>query len=103
MSPRLVDGDRVAVRPAALLWPGDVVVFRGAGEAFVVHRVLGPYRRGGAWFLLTQGDAVATPDDGVPFERVVGRAEVPVGVRERLRSLGRYVARAAQRFRSRGR
>ena len=102
MEPALRAGDRVWIAPRRFYWPGDLVVFRVRGRRLLLHRVVGYRRWGGAWALLTQGDAAATPDGPVPPARVVGRvvageggAPMRIGLRRRLRAAGRGLRGAA--------
>lgn len=73
MVPRLRDGDRIAVEPRRHYWPGDVVAFRSLAGPLLVHRLLGPTRRAGTWWLLAQGDALSRPDEPVTWDQVLGR------------------------------
>ena len=95
MEPRLRAGDRVRVRRARFLLPGDVVVLRH-GENLVIHRLLGGGPRSAGWRLLTQGDARALPDGWIDPERVIGVTDAPCPFPGRLRSLARF-ARAVAR------
>lgn len=101
MVPRLEDGDRIAVRPRRLYWPGDVVAFRSLGGPLLVHRLLGPIRRGGAWRLLAQGDALSRPDEPVTWDQVLGRvggaAAGPLtSWRDRVHAVSRYLRHLAR-------
>ncbi len=100
MEPALGTGDMVRVTAARLLLPGDLVLYRSP-EAFVVHRLLGWYRSGGRPWLLTQGDAVRTPDFRVSPTDVVGRVGGTVSLYDRLAALARFVAFAWRRTRQR--
>jgi len=96
MRPALVPGDFVSVRPARLLFPGDLVAFVGNDRRLTVHRVLG-YRPGRPWTLLTQADGAPEPDSPVPLDRVLGRVVAgrrAVSLRHRLRACRAHAARA---------
>jgi hypothetical protein len=73
MDPRLRDGDRIVVAPQRIYWPGDVVAFRSLSGPLFVHRLLGPLRRAGTWWVLAQGDALSRPDEPVTWDQVLGR------------------------------
>lgn len=74
MASALRDGDEVDVRIASgrEAGIGDVVLVL-AERTTVLHRVIARDARG----VRTQGDASRAPDPLVPFERVLGIAEVP--------------------------
>ncbi len=94
----LVDGGSVKLASRSRYWPGDVVVAWWPEDGFRLHRVIGGYRRNGAWRLLTQADAADMPDCALPRAHVVGRvvggdcdhAIARVPVRHRLWALGRF-------------
>ncbi len=99
MAPLVQDGARVAIAgPASRYWPGDVVAMRLAGSGLALHRVLGAYRRRGAWRYLTQGDRALGPDRAVTAAEILGRIRggdcsprlIQVPVWHRLRALGRF-------------
>ena len=69
MAPRLRDGDRIEVAPAARYWPGDVVAFRTPQGRMAVHRLLGYRLCSGRWVCLTQGDRCDLPDSPLAPER----------------------------------
>ncbi len=90
MWPTFSPGDRLFVEgcePATLV-PGEVVMFRAAGEAanarcalseaedgarLVVHRVLHISEKDDRTWVSTQGDCSTKPDPRWPGERLVGR------------------------------
>lgn len=98
MEPALGRGTVVAVRPARIFWPGDLVAYVRRDSRLVVHRVLG-YRPGRRWSLLTQADIADEPDAAVPLDRVIGRVIAPdkgsVALRHRLRAAMAFVSRAS--------
>jgi len=100
MEPRLRDGDRVRVRRARFLLPGDVVVLRHGGS-FVIHRLLGGGPRRAGWRLLTQGDTRPRPDGWIDPERVIGVADAPCPLPWRLRSFARFAGAVARGLRRR--
>ncbi len=100
MAPLVADGARVEVTgPAAIYWPGDVVVLLIAGRGLTIHRVIGSYRRAGRWRYLTQADSAERPDPPVFPELILGRvlggecalAVVKVPLRHRLHAVVRFL------------
>jgi hypothetical protein len=102
MAPLLADGERVAVAPARLYWPGDVVVFQAADGRLLVHRLLGFRRAAGALACVTRGDGVPRHDAPVPLSRVLGRVVAPrrarPAVADRLRAALAFLRLAARRL-----
>ncbi len=99
MAPWVRAGAEVrAGRPRRIYWPGDVVVLQGE-DGFLLHRVIGGYRRRGVWKWLTQADAAARPDRAVRAEQIVGRvvggecapALIRVPLRHRLWAAARFI------------
>ena len=88
MDSSIPDGSRVRIRQSRFPLPGDVVVVPGE-DRLLVHRVIGAYRRNGAWKILTRADRGARPDMAVPASAVIGKVvstdgrplRVPVGTR----------------------
>jgi hypothetical protein len=100
MAPRLRDGDRVAVAPAARYWPGDIVAFRTREGRLALHRLLGYRLRSGRLACVTRGDRCDLPDAPLAPERLVGRAAVRPTPAERARAVLAWLAlalRAARR------
>lgn len=56
MEPRILHGTRLQVVPAKWYWPGDIVVYCPRNNNYLIHRVIGAYRRHGTWKILTQAD-----------------------------------------------
>jgi hypothetical protein len=102
MAPLLADGERVAVAPARLYLPGDVVVFQAADGRLLVHRLLGFRRAAGALACVTRGDGAPCHDAPVPLSRVLGRVVAPQRVRpaaaDRLRAALAFLRLAARRL-----
>ncbi|MFB1486593.1 MULTISPECIES: hypothetical protein [unclassified Thiocapsa] len=107
MAPCVLDGALVDVGgPARIYWPGDVVVVLLDGNRLALHRVIGAYRRAGAWKVLTQGDTAPRPDTAVRPERILGhvrsgdcdRSLIAIPLRHRLRAAGRFVRFALGRL-----
>lgn len=102
MDPRLRDGDRVMIEPRGRYWPGDVVAFRSLGGPLLVHRLLGPLRRAGAWWVLAQGDALSRPDEPVTWDQILGRVSeapgdpAPTTWTDRVAALWRYLRHLAR-------
>lgn len=71
MAPRLRDNDVVTIEPLADTSArfGELVLFRNAGGALVLHRVLRRWRG----HLQTGGDASIRLDCAIAHERVLGR------------------------------
>ncbi len=100
MAPRLRDGDRVQVAPAARYWPGDVVAFRTPQGRLALHRLLGYRLRAGRLACVTRGDRCDLPDSPLAPERLLGRAAVRPTPAERTRAVLAWLAlalRAARR------
>lgn len=96
MEPRLRSGRELQVRSKRVYLPGDVIVFRTHAGDLAAHRVLG-WRPAG---LVTKGDHCELHDAPVGRDAIVGKAQVPVAFRERLRAvvaLARIVLRRASR------
>jgi hypothetical protein len=102
MAPLLSEGERVAVAPARLYWPGDVVVFQAADGRLLVHRLLGWRPWSGALACVTRGDGCPCHDARVPRARLLGRVIAPERARprpaERLRALAAFCLLAARRL-----
>src|SRR3954449_10472462 len=62
MAPLFCDGERVAVAPRPVYWPGDVVVFQGADGRLLVHRLLGWRPWSGSLAYVTRGDGCPCHD-----------------------------------------
>jgi len=76
MSPRLIQGDRIAVEHVSprLLWPGDIVVFRSETVGLVVHRLIWRnHPLGRPTQIFTKGDALDRMDRSACVESVLGR------------------------------
>ena len=114
MSPRLIEGDRIAIEyvPPRLLWPGDVVVFRSDTAGLVVHRLIWRnHPLGQPTHIFTKGDAVDRLDRSVGVESILGRVvgieggegrRKPTTTSDRVRCLwqaaGYGLRRGARRF-----
>jgi hypothetical protein len=101
MAPLLADGERVAVAPARIYWPGDVVVFQAADGRLLVHRLLGWRPWAGSLACVTRGDGCPCHDAPVPRDRLLGRVIAPARARprwtERLRAGLAFLRLAARR------
>lgn len=73
MQPLLRPGAQIEVRSARRYLLGDIVVLLAPDGRYLVHRVLGVYRRKGRRKLLTQADAATRPDRADSPDRVIGR------------------------------
>jgi hypothetical protein len=94
MAPRMHDGDRVLVAPAARYWPGDVVAFHTPQGRLALHRLLGYRRCAGRLAFLTRGDRCDQPDSPLTPERLLGRAAVRPTAVERVRAAGAWLVLA---------
>jgi hypothetical protein len=97
MAPLLADGTPVAVTPARVYWPGDVVVFQAADGRLLAHRLLGYRRLGGRLACVTQGDGCLRPDAPVPLDRILGRA-AGAGLLGRLQAVATWLRLALRRL-----
>lgn len=98
MAPMIDAGSVIALQPGGRLWPGDVVLVATSPSGYRLHRVLGLYRKHRAWWVVTQGDRLNTPDAAVRREAIVGKARCPVGSLARLRAGGRFLRFALSRI-----
>jgi hypothetical protein len=104
MAPRFRDGDRVAVAPARVYWPGVVVVFRARDGRLLVHRLLGYRLLSGRLACVTRGDGCPCHDAPVPPALLLGRVVEPGSRRtvarplDRLRSVLAFLRLAARRL-----
>jgi hypothetical protein len=102
MAPLLADGERVAVAPARIYWPGDVVVFQAADGRLLVHRLLGWRPWAGSLACVTRGDGCPCHDAPVPRDRLLGRVIAPARARprwtDRLRAGLAFLRLAARRL-----
>lgn len=73
MMPLIQNNSRVQVTSARLYWPGDVVVVLSPGRQYLVHRVIGVYRRSGTFRILTQADNAVRPDTAVQPDALLGK------------------------------
>jgi len=83
MSPRLIQGDRIAIEHISprLLWPGDVVVFRSETVGLVVHRLIWRnHPLGRPTHIFTKGDALDRLDRSARVESVLGRVVSVVSI-----------------------
>lgn len=108
MAPLVQHGAEVDVgHPGRWYWPGDVVVLLSPDRGLLLHRIIGAYRRRGAWMFLTQGDTADRPDRAVDSTLILGRAcgggcsaiLVDIPGRHRFRALSRFVRFALTRGR----
>lgn len=103
MAPVHADGSRVAIVPARVYWPGDVVAFQGPDGRLRLHRFLGYRWSGGRLAGVTRGDGCPAHDPPVPLASLLGRVPGPVPFRRRLRSalaFGEIVLRRLGRSRA---
>jgi len=83
MTPVLDDGTTVSVRARRFYLPGDVLVFRTNAGDLAAHRMLG-WRRAA---LVTKGDTCEVHDPPVSRQAILGAADVPVRLRDRVSAL----------------
>lgn len=86
MTPALADGTEVSVRARRFYFPGDVLVFRTRAGELAAHRMLG-WRRAA---VVTKGDGCEVHDPPVARDAILGAADVPVRVRDRVNALRQY-------------
>jgi hypothetical protein len=94
MAPRLRDGDRVMVAPAARYWPGDIVAFRTPQGRLALHRLLGYRWCSGRLACVTRGDRCELADSPLAPQLLLGRAAVPPSPAERARAALGWLALA---------
>jgi hypothetical protein len=98
MVPLIADKARVQVVRARVYWPGDVVVALSPQNQYLVHRVIGVYRKSGTLKVVTQADSASSPDSAVFVDKVLGRVSggcchphvICVPLSHRLSALGRF-------------
>lgn len=100
MAPRLRDGDRIAVAPAPLYWPGDVVAFHTLQGRLAVHRLLGYRLVGGRLACVTRGDRCERPDPPLAPADLLGRVAIRATLGERARAVLALLALAARAARA---
>jgi phage repressor protein C with HTH and peptisase S24 domain len=99
MVPWIENGAGVQVTPARFYWPGDVVVVLSGNNQYLIHRVIGLYRRSGKVKILTQADTALRPDGAVDSDDVLGRVSggcchacaVSVPFVHRLKASARFI------------
>jgi len=74
MSPTLLKGDIITVKPASIdrMKVGDLVYFR-KGSALVVRRVIRSVIKTGETYLITKADSSSTPEKTVKASQVFGK------------------------------
>ncbi len=77
MLPSIADGDRVRLVPADTVRLGDVVL-RRRGAALILHRVVGWWRVGEGWRVLTKGDGERALDPPADPGDMIGKAVVRI-------------------------
>ncbi len=104
MAPLITADAQLRVRRRRIYLPGDIVVFTTADNRYLVHRIIGLYRKGGRWKYLTQADNCARPDAAIGQDALLGRVTagdcltqaVRVPLFHRLRALARFFHFAAE-------
>jgi signal peptidase I len=91
MDPVLRDGEFAKVKRARFILPGDVVVFRTA-TTLVSHRAIGWAPFAGGVGIVTRGDHCERHDGVVSPRDILGRVDVRVGYRARLKAFSHYVS-----------
>jgi hypothetical protein len=103
MAPAIPPGAIVAVRPARLYLPGDVVAVRGRDRRLRVHRLLAACPTPRGLRLVTRGDAARARDPLATAADLLGRVDAvdgaPLVVRpaDRLRALAALVRELLRR------
>jgi len=74
MLPLIWPGDVIVLESSqgSQVTPGDIVVFRHESR-FVAHRVIERHRKAATEWVVTQGDALATPDAPIRPHQIVGK------------------------------
>jgi len=74
MHPAIRDGDRLTVAgvDGGKVRPGEIVLYRGAGDRIVVHRVLRRRRRGPESWIEVAGDALTGSPESIRSRDIVG-------------------------------
>ncbi len=78
MFPAFPGGSLLLVRPAGQqdIAAGDIIVYYGAGQGLMAHRVAGVHTGGGARWFTTRGDALEVNDPiSVPAQNLLGRVQ----------------------------
>lgn len=94
MSPHVGNGDVVRVRRRRVYLPGDVIVFRTSAGDLAAHRLLG-WRPAG---FVTRGDTCVVHDAPVRREEIVGRVQMRVSYRLRVRALAEFARIVVRRL-----
>ena len=94
MTPLLDDGTTVSVRAHRFYLPGDVLVFRTNAGDLAAHRMLG-WRRAS---IVTKGDGCEIHDPPVSRQAIIGAADVPVRVRDRVNAMLQFGGIALRRL-----
>jgi len=103
MDAKIPDGSKIVIRKTRWPLPGDIVVI-ATHERLLVHRLIGGYRRKGAFKVMTQADRAKRPDAAVPVNAMLGKVivvddkPVAVSLPTRMVSLGRFIGFLTRRF-----
>jgi len=75
MRPFIRDGDIITISPVedSALKTGDVVLYLGAGNRIIVHRIINKYKKEGRITLLVKGDAAFGSAEKVEAQNVLGK------------------------------
>jgi signal peptidase I len=86
MRPAIEEGDLLTIEPVNCLnvCPGDIVLFRGARDTALIHRVVRIEQRAAGRYLIARADASSIPDVPVPAHHVMGRVTVIDRAGERI-------------------
>ncbi len=99
MAPLIKNDALVRISPARWYWPGDVVVVLAGNGRYLVHRVIGVYRKSAQIKVVTQADSAPCPDTAVYMDEVLGRVSggcchphvIHVPLSHRLRAVWRFI------------
>ena len=99
MTPSLGNGERIEITGARFYWPGDILVYRDQYGRLLVHRLLGYYRRNGAWKYLIQADNARGADMGAVRSQIIGKVvSTKPRLNNRIAAIWRYLGHATRRF-----
>ncbi len=104
MAPLITADAQLRVRRCRIYLPGDIVVFATADNRYLVHRIIGIYRKEGRWKYLTLADNGARPDAAIGQDAILGKVTagdcltqaVRVPFFHRLRALASFLHFAAE-------
>lgn len=111
MQPLIRDSAQLQVTPSRFYLPGDVVVALSPTGSYLVHRVIGMYRKAGILKIVTRADNGSRPDSAVCLDALLGKVSggdchadaVSVPLVHRLRGVRHFICFIAARYAGRAR